>query len=322
MRDAGRACRPRGGRRQRPASKLPGRPTTSSLPSSYVPVPSSLLPVPSPSPNSHLPRSLSVSLLPSQIPSSRLLPAQVLFSPDRAVAWCLTTPVSTLAGVFRAVALDASGPLDLLPLDQRLLSAPSFPGCIPVTTSMSALYRAHALSRLHLLHPSILIALVPGASLPRDNEESEELWPFSHCGPGTPGDQQLRPILNDGQQRALEGLSAPVEAVQGPPGTGKSSFISEAFLRRIPKVAMGLKDHHPPPPLPPTSVLPPPSSPPPISPTWARGWWPCPALRLLGPERPLRPGFPLWAVRHPPSSPSLFPVHGLCSSPVAPSLHL
>lgn len=158
----------------------------------------------------------------------------MLYSAEAGLVWLLTGAVSSLAGVFRAVALHADNLRPASPSSGAALP----PRALALGSCMSALYRAHALASLAALRPALCAALIGNGTRGRppldEADEGEELWPAVRGGGSGV-------VLNAGQAAALEELGGPVEIVQGPPGTGKSSFITEVFLQRIPRVSTALR---------------------------------------------------------------------------------
>eukprot|EP00927_Polykrikos_kofoidii_P026979 TRINITY_DN23904_c0_g1_i1.p1 TRINITY_DN23904_c0_g1~~TRINITY_DN23904_c0_g1_i1.p1 ORF type:complete len:1202 (-),score=289.10 TRINITY_DN23904_c0_g1_i1:89-3694(-) len=151
-------------------------------------------------------------------------------SPAPETLFFISRPHAEVADAFRALPLD---PVTLRPA--RLPDVGARRECVNVGTALSALYRAHSLCSVHKLQPSLRCALIPGYEPSSAEKERARRSPWKQLDFDDGVYSGI--ILNVGQQKALQAMDGPVAVVQGPPGTGKSSFITEAFLRRVPNGA-------------------------------------------------------------------------------------
>eukprot|EP00931_Biecheleriopsis_adriatica_P036812 TRINITY_DN2115_c2_g1_i1.p1 TRINITY_DN2115_c2_g1~~TRINITY_DN2115_c2_g1_i1.p1 ORF type:complete len:972 (+),score=289.16 TRINITY_DN2115_c2_g1_i1:76-2991(+) len=149
---------------------------------------------------------------------------QLLLTEDMSLVFFIGRPITELPGHFRVVPLKAT-------TLQLASPAAGSMTCVSLTTALSALYRAEALCRVGHLSQALREVLIPGEE-PREESTWRPWLPLERSEASSSGTQ-----LNAGQTAALRSLEGPVALVQGPPGTGKSSFITEAFLRRIPPKA-------------------------------------------------------------------------------------
>jgi len=153
----------------------------------------------------------------------------ILLSPDHDLLFF----VSSVGDVCRALAFHAeSFRSDVEParLANISLNLPRHK-CYEVHSAQAAVQRAHALCSVHLLKPNIVSLLTSGGEM---KGEEEYRGPWLQMRQGDDDQQKQVARLNEGQRKALHGISGTATLVQGPPGTGKSSFITAAVLARVP----------------------------------------------------------------------------------------
>lgn len=159
-----------------------------------------------------------------------LKPYTMLLAPRQRIVYLISGQSDLLKRGYRALAFDANtfAPANVPVPGPKTKTVTKYK-CIEIGTALSAIFRVQALMNLGNLDSNLRSLLIPGEESRYD--DSIQPW-MKKDFVGEP-----KFMLNPGQQVALDGVSGSITVVQGPPGTGKSSFISEAFLRRIPPSA-------------------------------------------------------------------------------------